>query len=110
MRMLGLSCPVANAKDLAQWLGVSTDIEQQCFFNFSPSVRPQPMEVSVLSFEQFNRSSRLLAMAKPAFNQVIRHLGQSTDAKALVFVSDRKQVRLTGLDFVTFSAADEKPK
>jgi hypothetical protein len=38
--MLGLACPVANAKDLAQWLGVQTDASQGNFFNFSPSVRP----------------------------------------------------------------------
>ena len=49
-------------------------------------------------------------MAKPAFNQVKRHLKISDQAQAIVFVNDRKQARLTALDFVTFSAADEKPK
>jgi hypothetical protein len=48
IRMLGLACPVANAKDIASWLGVQTDADRGNFFNFSPSVRPQPMEVSVL--------------------------------------------------------------
>jgi pre-mRNA-splicing helicase BRR2 len=49
-------------------------------------------------------------MAKPAFNQVKKQLKISDQAQAIVFVSDRKQARLTALDFVTFSAADEKSK
>ena len=47
-------------------------------------------------------------MAKPTFNQ-IRRLEQGS--KAVVFVSDRKQTRLTALDFVMFvSGLSEQSK
>ena len=56
-------------------------------------------------------------MAKPAFNQIKRHLanekavsdGQADGqkAKAMVFVADRKQARLTALDLVTFITCEE---
>lgn len=52
-------------------------------------------------------------MAKPAFNHLKKHFaGAASSASAtggIVFVSDRKQTRLTALDFVTFTAADDSP-
>ena len=101
-----MSCPIANARDVAMWLGV--DVDSGAYFNFSPSVRPQPIEATVQSFDQFNRLSRLLAMAKPAYNQLRKQFSQG-DCSGIVFVSDRKQARLTALDFVTFTTADENP-
>jgi len=35
-----LACPIANGKDIAAWLGVSTNAESGGYFNFLPSVRP----------------------------------------------------------------------
>lgn len=53
-------------------------------------------------------------MQRPAYNAIKKNLnsgkGGSQDAQAIVFVSDRKQVRLTALDFTTFAASDEDPK
>lgn len=50
-------------------------------------------------------------MAKPAFNQLKKHFVNSTSnaTGGIVFVSDRKQTRLTALDFVTFTAAGDNP-
>ena len=111
IRIVGLACPIANGRDIAMWMGVQMDAG--AYFNFPPSVRPQPLEISVQSFDQFSRYARLLAMAKPAFNQIKKHLAcekdGSKESKAIVFVSDRKQARLTALDFVTFTASDEDP-
>ena len=45
-------------------------------------------------------------MAKPAFNALKRHLNPCS-GQGIVFVSDRKQARLTALDFVTFTATDD---
>lgn len=45
IRMIGLACPIANGRDVAMWLGVS--IEAGAYFNFSPAVRPTPIEKSV---------------------------------------------------------------
>ena len=69
--MIGLACPIANGRDVAQWLGVS--IESGAYFNFSPSVRPVAIEKSVQTFDQFTRHARLLAMAKPAYNHIKKH-------------------------------------
>lgn len=57
-------------------------------------------------------------MAKPAYNQLKKHFkaGEGSDGCCgIVFVSDRKQARLTALDFVTYTAAEDnlyqfKPK
>jgi len=46
LRIIGLSCPIANGKDVAAWLGVSLDSDS--YFNFAPSARPQPLEASIL--------------------------------------------------------------
>lgn len=44
IRIIGLSASLADAKDLAQWLGCSTNAT----FNFHPSVRPVPLELHVM--------------------------------------------------------------
>lgn len=44
VRIIGLSTALANARDLADWLG----IKQMGLYNFKPSVRPVPLEVSIL--------------------------------------------------------------
>jgi replicative superfamily II helicase len=46
IRFVGLSTALANAQDLAEWLGV----EEQGLFNFKPSVRPVPLEVHIQVF------------------------------------------------------------
>lgn len=114
VRILGLACPIANGRDMAQWIGVS--IESGSYFNFAPSVRPTQIEKSVQTFDQFTRYARLLAMAKPAFNHIKKHFANEAvqenedsvpRANSIVFVSDRKQARVTALDFVTFATCDE---
>jgi replicative superfamily II helicase len=51
IRFVGLSCPIANGKDVASWLGVSTDVEEGGYFNFSPNVRQKNLEAVILSFD-----------------------------------------------------------
>lgn len=63
-----MSCPIANGTNIASWLGVSTDPDHGGYFNFSPSVRPQSLEASILAYDQYNRTTRLLAMSRPAYN------------------------------------------
>ena len=48
VRFVGLSTALANARDLADWLGV--DPSGVGLFNFRPSVRPIPMEVHIQGF------------------------------------------------------------
>ena len=44
LRIIGLSTALANAKDLADWLGIDSLMGM---FNFRPSVRPVPLEVHI---------------------------------------------------------------
>jgi len=115
IRIVGLACPIANGRDISQWLGVSLD--SGSYFNFAPSVRPLTIEKSVQTFDQFTRYARLLSMAKPAFNHVKKHFAcEAPDAQgvtkgsAIVFVGDRKQARITALDFVTYATCGEDPQ
>jgi pre-mRNA-splicing helicase BRR2 len=51
IRIIGLACPIANGKDVASWLGVSTNAENGGYFNFLPSVRPIQIEASILPYD-----------------------------------------------------------
>jgi replicative superfamily II helicase len=45
IRLVGLSTALANAGDVADWMGV----RDQALFNFRPNVRPIPIKVPNLS-------------------------------------------------------------
>ncbi len=47
VRVVGLSTALANAKDLADWLGIAGP----GLFNFHPSVRPVPLKIHVQGYE-----------------------------------------------------------
>lgn len=99
IRMIGLSASLANAREVADWMGVS----DKSLFNFSPKARPLPLELVFLPFEQAHHSSRLLSMGKPTYNVIKRH----TDGdNALVFVPSKRQAQLTAVDLMTYSNSD----
>jgi pre-mRNA-splicing helicase BRR2 len=95
MRIVGLGASLANARDVGEWMGVSG----KSLFNFSSKARPMPLEIFFQSFEQANYSARLMAMAKPVFSAVERHIGEGT---AIVFTPSRRQAQLTAIDLMTF--------
>jgi len=96
MRIVGLSASLSNARDVGEWLGVPT----KSMFNFSPKVRPWPLEIYFQSFDQSNFSARLMAMAKPLYNSIIKHRdGESV----IVYVSSRRQAQLTAIDLMTYN-------
>lgn len=98
VRIVGLSNSLANAKDVGDWVGASA----QTVFNFAPDVRPVPLDLHMLSYDTNHSSSRLLAMAKPAFNAILKH---SPTKPVIVFVPSRKQAQLTAVDMVAFATA-----
>ncbi|KAK3097478.1 hypothetical protein FSP39_009969 [Pinctada imbricata] len=103
VRVVGLSTALANARDLADWLG----IKQMGLYNFRPSVRPVPLEVHIQGFPGQHYCPRMATMNKPTFQSVKTH---SPTKPVLVFVSSRRQTRLTALDLIAFLAAEEDPK
>ena len=103
IRIVGLSTALANARDLADWLG----IEESGLFNFPPSVRPVPLTVHIAGFPGKYYCPRMSLMNKPTYAAIMTH---SRQKPVLVFVSSRRQTRLTGLDLIAFSAADGNPR
>jgi len=95
LRMIGLSASLANAREVGEWMGVSS----KGLFNFSPKVRPIPLEIYFHSFDQSNFASRLMAMGKPCYNAVMRH---AEGKPSIIFVPSRRQAQLTAIDLMTY--------
>ena len=102
IRIIALGASMANAKDVANWLGCNAN----CTFNFHPNVRPVPLELYIQGLNITHTASRLLSMARPTYNAVKMH---SPRKPVIVFVPSRKQTRLTTIDLLTFAAADNTP-
>lgn len=103
VRVVGLSTALANASDLALWLG----IKQGGLFNFHPAVRPVQLEVHIHGFPGKHYCPRMATMNKPAYAAIRTH---SPDKPVLLFVSSRRQTRLTAFDLVAYVAAEDNPK
>lgn len=103
LRIVGLSTALANAKDLANWLGIG----QMGLYNFKPSVRPVPLSVHINGFPGKHYCPRMATMNRPTY-QAIRQYSPCTPA--LIFVSSRRQTRITALDLIAFLAAEDNPK
>lgn len=96
VRIVGLSSSLANAKDIAEWLGVSST----CKFNFSNQSRPLPLELHFVGFDMKEPAARALSMTKPAFNILMNN---SSGKNSIVYVSSNLQCQLTAIDFIAFS-------
>ncbi|XP_025995580.2 activating signal cointegrator 1 complex subunit 3 isoform X2 [Solenopsis invicta] len=103
VRVVGLSTALANARDLANWLG----IEEMGLYNFRPSTRPVPLEVHISGFPGKHYCPRMATMNRPTFQAIRQH---APDSPSLVFVSSRRQTRLTALDLIAYLAAEDNPK
>lgn len=103
MRIIALGTSVANYKDIAEWIGASPSFT----FNFHPNVRPVPLDIQIIGFEQNHKHSRILSMQKAVYSVIKQHCKQK---QVMIVVSDRKQARLTALDLVTMVHSDNNPK
>ncbi|CAL7941276.1 unnamed protein product [Xylocopa violacea] len=103
LRVIGLSTALANAVDLANWLGIG----EMGLYNFRPSVRPVPLEIHINGFPGKNYCPRMATMNRPTFQAIRQHAPSSP---SLVFVSSRRQTRLTALDLIAYLAAEDNPK
>jgi len=101
VRFVALTSSLANAQDLADWLGVG----EAGLFNFKSSVRPVPLEVHISGHAGKHYCPRMAAMNKPTYRAIVQH---APDKPTLVFVSSRRQTRLTALDLISFCSADER--
>lgn len=79
----------------------------QGLFNFKPSVRPVPLECHIQGYPGKFYCPRMATMNKPAYAAIQLH---SPLKPVLVFVSSRRQTRLTALDLIAFAAAADRPR
>ncbi|CRK35112.1 hypothetical protein BN1708_006627 [Verticillium longisporum] len=100
MRIVALSVSLANARDLGEWI----DAKKHDIYNFSPHVRPVPLELHIQSFNTPHFPSLMLAMAKPTYLAINQ---MSADKPAIVFVPSRKQTRATTRDLLAACFADD---
>ena len=103
VRLVGLSTALANARDLADWLGIGT----AGLYNFRPSVRPVTLECHIPGYPGKHYCPRMATMNKPAFQGIKQH---SPTKPVLIFVSSRRQTRITALELLQFLTAEENPK
>lgn len=102
IRIVALGSSILDARDIAGWLGCTTNTT----FNFHPNVRPVPLELHIQGLNVSHTASRLLAMTKPVYHTILQHAPKKP---ALVFVPSRKQAQLSAVDILTFCAADLQP-
>ena len=100
LRIIGLSVSLANARDFGEWI----DAKKHNIYNFSPHVRPVPLELHIQSFTVPHFPSLMLAMAKPTYFSINQ---MSPDKPAIVFVPTRKQVRATTRDLLSACVASD---
>ena len=102
VRIVALGASMANAKDIASWLGCGANAT----FNFHPNVRPVPLELYIKGFNITHNASRILSMSRSVYNAASR---QSARKPVIIFVPSRKQTRLSAIDLLTYAAADGTP-
>ena len=100
MRIIGLSVSLSNARDIGEWIGAT----KHTIYNFSPHIRPVPLELHIQSFTIPHFPSLMLAMAKPTYAAI---LSMAPDKPIMVFVPNRKQTRATALDLLGACVADD---
>lgn len=103
VRIVGLSSSLANARDVGDWIGATA----HSIYNFSPDVRPVPLDVHIQSFDTNHFSTRILSMAKPVYTAITK---LAPSKPVIVFVPSRKQAQLTAIDLVAFASAGGRPK
>jgi len=96
VRFVCLSTALSCAYDVAQWLGVP----KKGLFNFGMEARPVKVKPQTKGFKEKAYCPRMAAMNKPLFQQILQ---DSDDKPVLIFVSSRRQTRLTGYDLVKIS-------
>ena len=102
IRLIGLSTAVANPTDMALWLGIARPNQ---IFNFDPSVRPAPMRCHVAGFPGVHYCPRMSRMNKPTYEAIVE---KSPTKPVLVFVSSRRQTRLTSMALINHMLQEGK--
>lgn len=103
IRIVAMGVSVSNARDIGEWIGATN----HSIYNFSPSVKPVPLEIHIQGYNIPHFASLMLAMGKPTYNAICTHAG---DRPTLIFVPNRKQCRLVAVDLLSYCFADGDEK
>ena len=124
LRLVALSASLSNADDVASWLGVGENLSSSSssassggaskttnpfLFNFRPSARPMPLEAHIQGYPGKHYLPRMASMNKPTYSAIAVH-APTGDKPVAVFVSSRRQTRLTALDLIGCAAAADAPR
>lgn len=99
IRFVGLSTAVANATDLASWLGIS----KTGLYNFRPSVRPVPIDVHISGYPNQHYCPRMATMNKPAYMAIKTY---SPHKPTIIFMASRRQTRMTAFGIISLATQD----
>ncbi|CAH1724972.1 activating signal cointegrator 1 complex subunit 3 [Aphis gossypii] len=102
-RLVALTTALSTAADLAAWLHIG----EMGLYNFRPSVRPVPLEVHISGYAGRNYCPRMATMNKPIYQAIRQH---SPTQPVMIFVSSRRQTRLTALDLIAYLGGEDNPK
>ncbi|ORY79832.1 antiviral helicase SLH1 [Protomyces lactucae-debilis] len=100
VRIVGLSTAVANPLDLAEWL----NIKPGALYNFRHAA---PVEIYIDDFPGRAYCPRMASMNRPAFAAIKTH---APNKPVLIFVSSRRQTRLTAQDLITLCGNEDNPR
>ncbi|PXF42316.1 hypothetical protein BWQ96_07951 [Gracilariopsis chorda] len=106
MRIIALSDPIANARDIGHWIGAPP----AAVFSFHPKslCRDLKLEVIDSTFRRGPRSTRAASLAKPVFNSIQKHIGKGNES-TLVFVSSRKMAKNVALELTVLASQGGNP-
>ncbi|KAF5153407.1 Sec63 Brl domain protein [Theileria parva strain Muguga] len=91
LRYICLSTSLSNLNEIAEWMNIPN------VYNFSPAVRPVKCNLFIDGFSIKAYCPRMNSMNKPCFDTIIRH---DHSSNVLIFVSSRRQTRMTAQDLV----------
>ncbi|SBS86872.1 RNA-helicase, putative [Plasmodium ovale curtisi] len=96
VRLIGLTTVITSVDDLILWL----DVKENYIFNFPSSCRIVPCKTHILGFTQKAYCARMSVMNKNVFDAISQY---AQSKNVLIFVSSRRQTRLTGFDIISLN-------
>lgn len=105
VRIVALSDPTANAKDVGHWLGAPP----AAVFSFHPKAVAKDLKVEVIpALIRGRLHSQSMSLSRPVFSAIRRHFGKSKHG-VVVFVSSRKMARSLALEIIGAAAEGGDP-
>ncbi|KYN95985.1 putative DEAD/DEAH box helicase [Plasmodium gaboni] len=96
IRLIGLTTVITSVDDLILWL----DVKENYLFNFPSSCRIVPCKTHILGFPQKAYCNRMSVMNKNVFDSINQY---AQTKNVLIFVSSRRQTRLTAYDIISLN-------